>query len=130
MRIDLPDDLADRLQADAPKRPLSRIVQDRLKLVEGISLQDRTLILTGKDLRALEELLGKGSLLTAQDLLQYLSARLAMQIDGFDLPFTFAEKQEMTLRARRNGRTIDQEIRDQLHLFHDLLFNGAPSVRV
>lgn len=127
MRIEISDDLADELQAEQPKLPLAKILTDKLKLTKGLKSSDRLLILSGKSLRAVEELCGLGSTVTPEALVTSLQRKLTATWGGAHIPFSPAELTELAERAARNRRTLDQEIQEQIHIFYELLFYGPKS---
>ena len=125
MRVDLDDDLVDQLQAERPQAKLSTILADKLKLVQGLKVGDRHLVLKGPHLRQIEDRLGLGVGASPEALLHALDRALSIKLGGQEIPFTPAQLQEMQDRARRNGRTFEQEVKEQVFLFHELLFSSS-----
>ncbi len=127
MRVDLDDDLVDRLQAERPNAKLTTILADKFKLVEGLKVGDKTLILRAKHLRELEDRLGLSATQSPEALVEAVAKALAVTLGGQEIPFTPHQLREMSTRAARNGRTLEQELKDQVYLFHELLFSSTVS---
>jgi hypothetical protein len=129
VRLNLPDDLADRLQALAPDLPLDQVVRVALERVQDLGPMEPALVLTGKELRRIHDLLGTGSTRSAKTLVAAVQRLSDIQIGQIRLDFTPAEQEELKYRAERAGRTVREEAEAVVRGMHEQFFSQPMTVR-
>jgi len=112
MRITIPDDLADALQALIPEKPLEEIVVFQLSRFASVNPTERIICIRKADRQALEKVLKNGSVSTAGELLAAVTRRANITIGGVAIEYTGAQLREIEKRARKNRVTPEVMLRD------------------
>lgn len=110
MRIGIPDDLAERLQALLPDKPLEEIVNFQLQRFATIPPRERVIVVRQPDRQALERILDNGSITSAEELLAAVEKRGKITLGGVALEYTQAQLREIERRARKNKRSAEDEL--------------------
>ena len=105
MRVTIPDDLADAIQALLPEKPLEELVVFQLKRFATINPKDRIIVIHKEDRQELEKVLKHGSISSASELLAAVVKRDKMTIGGIAIEYTGAQLREIQKRARKNKVT-------------------------
>lgn len=112
MRITIPDDLAEALQALIPEKPLEEIVVFQLSRFASVNPKERIIVVRKDDRQALEKVLKNGSVSSAGELLAAVTKRANITIGGVDIEYTGAQLREIEKRARKNRITPEAMLRD------------------
>ena len=110
MRITIPDDLAERLQALLPEKPLDELVTFQLQRFSTIDPRERIIVVRQQDRQALERVLDNGSITSAEELRFAVEKRSKITLGGVALQFTQAQLREIERRARKNKRSAEAEM--------------------
>lgn len=113
MKITIPDDLAETYQvmADEAHLPLETVISRQLLRYAFYPPSDRVIILDGAIREQIEQILGPGLLLNAQDLLDKVRRWAGITIGDVRLDFTPGQLEEIAARAERLGITPEEEVR-------------------
>lgn len=111
LRIQVDDETLRQLQqrADDQRRDLelttARLVQSAARL---LPFQGRAIVVQGAALERLESILGGGSVLNHEDLVQKVERLAGISFLHVRLPFTPNQLELLTEKAARNGLSVDQ----------------------
>lgn len=93
------------------------------KLKERYEIEDaRALVVAGPDRDRLEATTGVGSTRTAADLIQAVERLASISIGTIHVEFTPGQLEEIAYRAKKRGRSIDQELRAVVDRIKEDLF--------
>ena len=126
--LQLPDDLYDSYlaRAKSKKRGVAGLMAAELQALHPLDLsRDRIVVIDPENRQRLESLLGGGHLQTASDLTNKISDLLTIDVGGFSLDFTPAERHELAELASRNGFTAEQLTRATVGSMKEQFFNCA-----
>ena len=123
MKVSLPDDLCERLQALDPKTPLDGILRSQLERLGDLAPLTPALILAGPELSRLHELLGMGAIRNPQTLVVAVQRLCDIKIGQIRVDFTPAEQAELKERAKRTGRSVAQEVEAVVRGMHEQFFS-------
>jgi len=112
MRITIPDELADLLQALAPKKQVEDIAITQLKRFLSISPREHILVIRDAERKKLEDVFQVPELKNAQDILDAVQKQHRMTFAGVDIDYSPAQLREIERRARKNRRPMEDEIKD------------------
>lgn len=103
-----------------------------LEIVSEAELQKRFdvqemggLHLSGEERRAIEDRLGVGCCQSGKTLVQAVRRIAALQIGTVEIPVTPGQWEEIQHRAKKNGRTTEQEVQQIAQRLEDELFHGG-----
>jgi hypothetical protein len=117
--IQIADDLYDRYSAQAEGMQqrgqavtAEELMADRLDRFKAVEPGDRVVVIDPAARQELEHILSGGSLFDASDLVKKVKAAISISIGDIRLDFTPGQMRELSNIARRNGRTVDQVVRE------------------
>jgi len=119
MQISIPDDLYAKYQdaAKQARKPTGALLIQQLDRFVDAPPTRRAIILSGESLEEIDRLLGAGSTLSAEALIQAVKRWAGISIGDIRLHFSPAQLQEIAIRAKKQGKSpeaVCQDIVDQL----------------
>lgn len=110
VRLELPDATYEQFEEEAQRvrQPLERVITNRVLTVGQIPTGARVILLTGETLDQLEQILGGGSILNAEDLLKKVERLAGISFVHLRLPFSPSQLEQLQEKARRQGLTVEQ----------------------
>jgi hypothetical protein len=129
MRIDIPDDLADRYTAMSVTQPLPLLIERQLARFADYPATVRVLPLGGDHLQQLEHLLGGGQIKSPADLVERVRRYASITLGKVVLDWTPAQKTEITHRAAKRGITPDAVAREIIDIVLEECFQSVTPYR-
>lgn len=111
LRIAVDDDTIALLQgeSDRTRRSIEELAQIRLKAATAkLPLQERSVVVSGRELEGLEGILGSGSVLHGPDLLKKVQRLAGISFLHVRLPFTPGQLEALAAKADRQGLSVEQ----------------------
>jgi hypothetical protein len=99
------------------------LMADRLERFKAVDPGDRVVVIDPKSRQKLEGLLSGGSLMDADDLIRKVEGAMSIRIGDIRLDFTPGQMKEMAHLARRNGRALEEVVKDTVARMESLFFN-------
>ena len=127
LRVTLPDPSMDKLYERTKFAPGGDLELTASKvLMAGLTMLPaeggRVVVLTGDDLRALEELLGGGSILNSPDLRQKVERLAGISFQHVRLQFTPSQLEQVQEKARRQNKSVEQLVDQMAPRIHEQFF--------
>jgi len=130
LSIQIPDDVwksytaqATGMQQNGQTISAEELMADRLERFSAVTPSDRIIVIDPKNRQELENVLSGGSLLSAEDLVTKVKAVISISIGDIRLDFTPGQMRELNNVARRNGRTVEQVVKDTVKRMEAQFFN-------
>jgi capsular polysaccharide biosynthesis protein len=114
IQVHLPDNVAATYQKRAKSRKItmSKVLAEQLKRFIEVDAQDRVIVIPARTRSRIEKILSKGGhIQDAEDLVNRITSLARIQIEGVDLEFDQAEKEQIARRAEKNSIAFEEEIR-------------------
>jgi hypothetical protein len=128
LTLHLPDDIGEEYerQAKARRITLSKVIAQQLARFVKVDTHDRIIVVDRVNRTRLERILSTGGhLQDADDLVQRVLRVAQLSIEGIDLEFSPAEKEQIALRAKKNRITPEAElarvVNDMKYKFFDFI---------
>lgn len=128
--VDLPVSLARRLERHGIERhggePGARLYELAQLFADVPAAPSDRVTVIGPELRErLEQLLGMGHILNGEDLLQKVQGLASLKIGGVSVDFSPKQWEELTTRAEKQGRTVEETVADVVKRMSGDFFNYA-----
>lgn len=121
--VPIPYTVRDRIVAANPDVPLEEAVLKVLARGADQPLDAAAILLTGEDLQTLVDLLPVGATRTAATLVAGIQRLADVRIGTIKVPFTVGQQDELKERARRSGKSVQQETEAVVRGMHEQFFN-------
>jgi hypothetical protein len=128
MRVTIPDDLADALQAKlTPAQTLDGEVTRLLTACSGVPAGSQVLVLDAHRLNELAALMGRPSLLSYTDLVATIERLGSLSFGALRLQFSPGQLEELQHRAAREGMPVEEYTARILRSWTSNFFTTAPA---
>jgi hypothetical protein len=129
MRIEIPDDLADRYLAMSSTIPLQQLIERQLARFAAFPTTVRVIPLAADHLQQLEHLLGGGQIASQQALVDRVRQYASITLGKITLDFSPAQKEEIVHRAAKRGITPQAVAAEMVEILLDEMFQSVTPYR-
>lgn len=124
--ITLDDDLAAKYESIAKisNMPVEKWMSTQLIQFQNILPTSRFIVLMGDNRKAIEKLLGGGTLSSPEQLIENLKKRLANKFASVEFILSESEEREIARRAAKNNVTPEAELQRMFNYVKPLIFGS------
>lgn len=125
-KVTIPDEVLHPYDgyATTQGRPVDAVVTDQLRRFSKLVPGERAVVISLKQLKELEPVLGGSPIIDGAALIETIRRRASLTIGGVTIPFTTGQMRELELRAERQGRPVQELVEDTANKIAATLFWG------